>query len=102
MPSDRVLHTPPRQEITPGGAIVSALAASGLPSDDAREVLMTDKLEKPDMTGPGETEGGRIDSSRIPQEAQEEPALRVPKGGPDQGETPTGPSEPNSPPVQQE
>ena len=66
------------------------------------EVLMTDKLEKPDMTGPGETEGGRIDSSSIPQEAQEEPALRVPKGGPDQGETPTGPSEPNSPPVQQE
>ncbi len=62
---------------------------------------MTDKLGKPDMTGPGETEGGRIDSSSIPQEAQEEPALRVPEGGPDQGETPTGPSEPNEPPVQQ-
>jgi hypothetical protein len=53
------------------------------------------------MTGPGVTDGGRIDSSRIPGEAQEEPALRVPKGGPDQGETPTGPSEPNEPPVQQ-
>jgi hypothetical protein len=45
-----------------------------------KEVLVTDESQKANLPGPGETEGGRIDPSVIPEEAHENPELRVPQG----------------------
>jgi hypothetical protein len=56
---------------------------------------MTDESQKAKLPGPGETEGGRIDPSRIPGEAQENPELRVPSSGEDV--TNTEPSKSNAP-----
>jgi hypothetical protein len=58
---------------------------------------MTDESQKAKLSGPGETEGGRIDPSRIPGEAQENPELRVPSSSEDVANT--EPSEPNAPPA---
>lgn len=58
-----------------------------------KEVLMTE--EKAKLPGPGETEGGRLDETRIPGEAQENPELRVPSSSEDV--TNTEPSESNAP-----
>ncbi|MDQ4103357.1 MAG: hypothetical protein M3186_06490 [Actinomycetota bacterium] len=57
---------------------------------------MTDESQKAPLSGPGETEGGRLDPNVIPEEAQEEPALRVPHS--DQDVSTTQPPEPNAPP----
>jgi hypothetical protein len=65
-------------------------------ADTHKEVLMTDESQKANLPGPGETEGGRIDPSNIPEEAREDPALRVPKG--DQDDNRSEPAEPNAPP----
>lgn len=58
-------------------------------------VLVTEEEAK--LPGPGETEGGRLDQSRIPGEAQANPELRVPSSSEDV--TNTEPSEPNAPPA---
>jgi hypothetical protein len=61
---------------------------------------MTDESQKANLPGPGETEGGRIDPSVIPEEARENPELRVPSGSEDA--TKEESAEPNAPPRQSE